>query len=212
MSNTSNLFNNFDSNHNDLMDRAEFRNFLTTQGINLNDADFEATFRKYDVDNSNQISLAEFQRHVNVSNNAVTTTAPVQYVQTAAPVQYVQAAAPVQYVHAAAPTQVIRRVSHTPVQTVTRVSHTPVTTTQVIHTQAPVVVQRSSIQGRIVTVQSIFQSYAGAKGYLNASDLKRFFAASGNVLTDQDIAIQQKYLGAHNGRVTYAQFQKRISA
>merc|ERR1712232_1312153 len=73
MSNPSTMFSG-NAGSDQMMDKTEFRHFLTTQGINLSDADFEATWRRYDADGSGRISLAEFQKHVTATSGHHTTS------------------------------------------------------------------------------------------------------------------------------------------
>jgi len=77
--------------------------------------------------------------------------------------------------------------------------------------RAPVTQQRAPAQrGTVVTIDGLFSRYAGAKGYLDRADVARFFAESGNQISDVDVQVHLKYLGATDGKVNRTLFGKFV--
>ena len=67
-------------------------------------------------------------------------------------------------------------------------------------------------QGTVVTLRSLFQQFdQDQDGYLSVYELKNFFAASGQHLTDHELQIQMKYVGVTNPKgVSYNEFGKFV--
>ena len=180
---TSGLFRGADADGNDQMDREEFRRFLNSQHINLSDADFEATFRQYDRDNSGTISLAEFQAHV----------------QTRAPVHHTSHVTH----HAPMRTSSSHVTHHAPVHHTSHVTHAPMRTSS-HHGQS------TTRKGTTVTVESLYNQYCGHKGYMDSNDTIRFFGDSGKRINHTECEIHMRHIGCHHGQLTIDQFRSFV--
>jgi len=248
----NNIYNQYDSDSNKLMDRNEFRTFLQKQGINLSPQDFEATFRRYDADNSGKISLDEFQQHVRATGHTQQTTTQVRTTgqvvggavvgdhndqhaklfgqydadgnremdydefknfmrQSGIQLNEQQAQSNFHYYDSNNDGKITLNDFR---QHVHFKTPAPVQAPVPVPLPAPVAVQQTLAPqrrtGTVVTIESLFRQYAGAKGYLDEADVARFFAETGHHLDRQQVAIHLKYIGAQNGRVTINEFRKFV--
>ena len=57
-----NLFQNFDKDKNGFMDQNEFKQFLASLGMELNDDEIKEAFSIFDVNNDGKIDINEFYK------------------------------------------------------------------------------------------------------------------------------------------------------
>jgi len=64
-----------------------------------------------------------------------------------------------------------------------------------------------TVQKNQVNLQTLFQQFAGTKGYLSNQDLIQLYSQTGVKMTEAEVRIHLKYAGATDNRVTFQEFQ-----
>ena len=207
------VYNQFDADGSRTLDYAEFADLMRQNGHH-DPATIDATFKLYDHNNDGRISYNEFMQHIH--GGGVSTT----YVN--------QPATTTTYVNQ--PVTTSTAYVHQPATTSTTYVQQPVTTsasyvhTQPMTTHTSTVVQQQPVYSRTSHVgttyggataynlQELFNQYdTDRDGYLNQTELYNFYNGSGVSLTQNDVAMQLKYIQPALGdRVSYPEFQRFV--